>query len=195
MTHQVQTKRIKEMKRFVIIISSFIAFLVLCSKSCETPEDQNTGKEDAELKATLDSINSAFSADQILDESFRDQARQMLIDLFISDSITIFLNIIDEMFEKPISISDFLQNGTGSAGKISKFIFDSIALSEPLHRTNELNYSGILKFILTIEKSSSANSGLTLTVNKEVDIVATKVRKQFGSDTLQIWQVYLGDIR
>jgi len=213
------------MKRFLIIICSFIAFLVFCSKSCETPEDQQADKEEAVFKATLDSINSSFSSDQpseqslrslevkakqkltdladylqiyadkSLDEAFREHARQMILDLFISDSVRILLKVKDGMSDKSISLKDFLQSGSGPSGKILNLTFDSIILSEPLHRINEILYLGNLRFSQRYEIPSASNLEISCSVKKEVNIIATKIRKQFGRDTLQIWQVYLGDIR
>jgi len=73
--------------------------------------------------------------------------------------------------------------------------FDSIILSEPLHRDNDLNYTGNLEFFLRYDAHPVSNSVIAHSNSKRADIIATKVRKPFGRDTLQIWQVYLGNIR
>jgi hypothetical protein len=213
------------MKKIVIITFSLMAFLVFCSKSCETPEDQQAGKEEAALKATLDSISNSFSADQLseqslrslevkakqkltdladylqiyadksLDEAFREHARQMILDLFISDTVHIFFKVSDNIKEKSLTINDFLKMDPGPGKKSTDFIFDSIELSEPLRRMNDLNYKGSLKFSQRYEVYSDTNSTITGSVHKKIDVIVTKVRKQFGTDTLEIWQVSLGDIR
>ena len=213
------------MKRFVIHIFSLLAFLVFCSKSCESPEDQQAGKEEAELKATLDSISSSFFADQpseqtlrllevkakqkladladylqiyyneTLDEAFRTNARQMIRDLFISDSVLISLKFTSGMNEKGVSLDDFLRDDKGFPGNTLQFSFDSIILSAPLHRINEISYMGVMSFIQRFQKSTTSDPEDTFSVIKEADIFALKVRKPFGSDTLKTWSVFLGGIR
>lgn len=213
------------MRTYLIISVSLLAFLLFSSKKCESPEEENAVREEIAFKATLDSINMVFEADYLseqtlrafeekskqklidfadylliytdksLDETFRDHARRMIRDLFISDSVHINLKVSDEREKKNISINELLKMEPGPGESHMKFIFDSIDLSEPLHRVNDLNYKGSLKFSQQYEVTSVTNSPITCSVSKKVEIIATKVRKPFGGDTLQIWKVYLGNIR
>ncbi len=213
------------MKRYIIITCSVLAFLLFCSKSCETPENENAVREENAFKGTLDSINKAFEADYLseqtlrafevkakqklvdfadylqiytgksLDESFKDHARQMIRDLFISDSVHIKIRLSKEEKEMNVTISEFLRIVPASGSDAIGVIIDSIEISKPLHRIDDVRYAGSLKFSQRFKGSSSTNNSITVSLIKQVDIIATKIRKQFGSDTLQIWQVYLGDIR
>ena len=213
------------MRKFLIISVSLLAFLLFSSKKCESPEDENVVGEETAFKAALDSINKAFEADYLseqtlrafevkakqklvdfadylhivndktLDESFKEQARQMILDLFISDNVHISLKVHDELKEKNLVINEFLKMDSGPGGNSMEFIFDSINLSEPLHKVNDFNYIGSLTFSQRFTGFSSTNNLIIVSLSKKVDVIATKIRKQFGSDTLQIWQVYLGDIR
>jgi hypothetical protein len=213
------------MKRFVIITCSVMAFLVFCSKSCETPENKATMNEEIAFKATLDSITSSFVTDHLseqtlrslevkaeqkladladylqiytdksLDKSFRDHARQMIRDLFISDSVMIFLLVTPGISEECISLKDFLRSSTGLPGKSLKFTFDSLILTKPLRRINEICYTGNMSFLQRYQMPCSSNPEVSYSVKKEVEIIAKKVTKAFGSDTLKIWSVLLGDIK
>jgi hypothetical protein len=213
------------MKRYVIITCSVLAFLLFCSKSCETTENENAAREEISFKATLDSINKTFEADYLseqtlrafevkaeqklvdfadylqiyadksLDESFKDHARQMILDLFISDSIHIKISISKEEKEMNLTIKEFLRIASASGSNVMGVRIDSLEISEPLHRIDDGRYAGSLKFSQRFKGSSSTNNSLTQSQRKTVDIIAAKIKKQFGNDTLQIWQVCLGDIR
>ena len=209
------------MKRFVIHIFSVLAFLVFCSKSCETPEDQQSGREEALLAATLDSINSSLSADQpsdktlrlleikagqklsdladylqvyftdSLDEVFRDQSAKMIRDLFIPDSLFASLNLVPGHGERYSSIHDLLNPQQESQWIVRGFTFDSIHVLEPLRKTNDKCYKGTLGFIT---RSSSFNSENYFQQIKEASIIAAKTVNPFGSDTLKVWSVFIENI-
>ena len=66
----------------------------------------------------------------------------MILDLFISDNVHISLKVHDELKEKNLVINEFLKMDPGQGKNSLKFIFDSIEISEPLHRMNDLNYTG-----------------------------------------------------
>jgi hypothetical protein len=213
------------MRKYLVISVSLLAFLLFSSKQCNSPEDENAAREEIALKATLDSINKAFEADYLseqslrafelkakqkladladylqiysdpsLDGSFRDLTREMILDLFISDSVHIKLKIPGEMKGKNLSINEFLKMYPSQVKNSIAFTFDSIVLSEPLHKVNDQWYTGSLKFLRRYKVSLQTNSGITRSVNNKVDIIATKVKKQFGTDKLQIWRIFLGDIR
>jgi hypothetical protein len=213
------------MRKYLVILLSLLAFLLFSSKRCDSPEGENTAEDEITSKATVDSINNSFKADHLseqslrafeekakekvvdfadylqiytdksLDESFKKHLRQMILDLFISDTIHIILKVADERGENNLAINKFLETVSVPVENSMKIIFDSIVLWEPLQRINELNYKGTLKFSQKVELPSAINSAGLDSVSKQVDIIATKISKHFGSDTVQIWQVYLGDIR
>lgn len=213
------------MKGFAVSIFSLLAFLLFCSKSCETDGKQGAGNKESELMSTLDSITGLLSAekpsgptlrllevkarqkladlsdylqifvDSSLDGSFRAHAGTMISDLFISDSVRISLVFIAGTTEQCMSLHDLLRSGPGRPGHALKFTFDSIVLEESLHRTDDRSYTGRISFIQQYRDPSSSSREISFSVKKEVDITAEKVAKTFGSDTLKIWSVLLGDIR
>jgi hypothetical protein len=213
------------MRKYLVISVSLLVFLLFSSKKCDSPEDENAAREEIAFKATLDSINKVFEADYLseqslrafelkakqkltdladylqiycdpsLNGSFRDHTREMILDLFLSDSIHIMLQVSDEMKERDMTINEFLKLFPVPAENSTGFIFDSVVLSESLHRVSEFIYAGSLEFSRRYGVHAGTPSGSPGSVRKNVDIIAAKIGKQFGRDTLQIWQIYLGDIR
>ena len=71
------------MRKFLIISVFLLAFLLFSSKKCESPEDENTTREEIAFKATLDSINHSFESDHLSDltlRAFEVKAKQKLAD-------------------------------------------------------------------------------------------------------------------
>jgi hypothetical protein len=211
------------MRKYFVILLSLTALLLFSSKSCETPE--NNKEDETTLESTMDSINKTFLAenlsdqtlqafemkaeqkltdfgdylqiysDKSLDEAFRTHVRQMIRELFISDSVRINIRITKDKNEKDLTINEFLGILSSGDDHSIRIFFDSIEVNNPLQRTGVIKYAGSLKFIQRYEVSPSINPAITGSVCRKVDIFAVKGGKQFGGDTLQIWQVYLGSIR
>jgi hypothetical protein len=161
------------------------------------PSDQTLRAFEVKAKQKLADLADYLQiyTDKSMDESFRDHARQMIMELFISGSVQINLNDSATQKKQNLPIVEFLNMHHNLEQNSLNFIFDSIELYEPLHCVNDLNYKGSLKFSQRVDRSSSTHSLIPVSVMKRVEIIATKIRKQFGSDTLEIWQVCLGDIR
>jgi hypothetical protein len=75
------------------------------------------------------------------------------------------------------------------------FIFDSIEVARPLRRIDDLNFRGSLTFSRRLKACSDSDTLSTGPVRMEADIMVSKVYKPFGPETLQIWSVFLGDIK
>lgn len=213
------------MRKFLFIFVAILAYLLLCSKSCGSDEKGDSAKQEAELTQTKESIKNEFESDdlskkslrafevkaeqklvdfsdyldifsdKLMDESFKNQARQMILDLFICDTVQINSILLNEPDKKNIPISKFLSLDSATGYNSMDFIFDSIEVTEPLRRIDTLNYKGRLSFSRRVKISSASDTLFTGPDRMEVDIFASKVRKQFGSDTLQIWSVFLGNIK
>lgn len=213
------------MRKFLFIFVAILAYLLLCSKSCGSDEKDDSAKQAAELTQTKVSIKNEFESDNLskkslrafevkakqklvdfsdyldiysdkqMDESFKSQARQMILDIFMSDTIRVTTLLLQESNAKYFQITEFLSSSSASGYNSMDFIFDSIEVAAPLLRTDNFNYKGRLSFSRRVKISSASDTLFTGPDRMEVDIFASKVRKQFGSDTLQIWSVFLGDIR
>lgn len=213
------------MRKFLFIFIATLAYLVLSSKSCGTDEKDDAAKKEAELIKTKASIKNEFESDNLskkslrafevkakqklvdfsdylgicsdkqMDESFKNQARQMILDMFIADSIKVNSFLVNEMEEKNVPINKILNSDFGSGNNSMDFIFDSIEVEKPLRRTDEFNYAGNLTFSRHVKVYSSTDTLFSGPAKMEVEILASKVKKTFGTDTLQVWGVYLGNIK
>ncbi len=212
------------MRRYLFIFSVLLAYLLFCSKSCESPQIQENGSQEDELEKAMDSIKNEFEADDLskktlrafetkvkeklvdlsdylnlytgksLDDTLKNQVRTMVSELFISDTVQIKMTVSAETSEKVFRLNELLNLDFVAGCDSIIFSFDSIEVAEPLHWTDEFSYAGILKFSQSVKVFSSDDASQTLTVIRNAEIFAVKVDKPFGTDTLQIWRVLLGNI-
>ena len=212
------------MRKYLFIYGVILAYFLFSSKSCESTERKDSGMEETALAITRDSIRNEFESDDLsqkslrafeekakqklvdfadylsiysdksLDKAFKDQSQQMIIDLFISESTRVKILPRGKMKEESLPVKQLFSLDFMSDYNSLEFIFDSIKISKPLYRTNDLCYTGSLNFSQQVKSFSSFDSSITVASARKVDIIATKVRKPFGSDTLQIWRVFLGKI-
>jgi len=213
------------MKRYLFLISSVMAYLLLCSKSCSEPELDPAIAEKERIEVLKDSIISEFESESLsrgsfkafemkarqklvdfgdylricnnksMDDSFKSQARLMIRDLFISDSIRVNTLLTDEHGNKMIPLNEFLRIGLTSSVDSNVFSIDSVKISIPLHRTNEDKYTGTLQFSRYLKTYPTAKTTYPIQARMEAEIVVTKVDKIFGADTVQVWQVLIGNIK
>jgi hypothetical protein len=212
------------MNRFVITVFSLLAFLLFCSKSCETQENENEKREDELFHARMDSIEHSLSddvlseqtlrafeikaeekladfadylgilSDRTMDETFIEHAQEMILDLFISDTVHVLLNGKGLPKEKDLPLKEFLAKSSEPASGSCPFRFDSVILSEQLHRVNDLIYQGSISFLVRSEESGKDVPLKNNFNRKKVSIIAVKVQERIGRDTLQIWKIFLGGI-
>ena len=211
------------MRRFSYILTACLLYLLLCSDSCNSNRQDRSVEHEAALAQDVEDLKNEFKSDELTekslnafevkakqklvdlsdylniytvkstDESFRIQARQMIQDLFISENVRINDLLLNEPDRKDISITDFLNRKFQY--NLLNLKFDSIRISEPLHRTNELNYTGSLKFSRFMKALTSTDTLIVSPTKMEVEIFVSKVKKAFGNDTLQVWNVSLGNIQ
>jgi hypothetical protein len=208
----------------VRITGAMLLYLLLAAPGCEGPEPVTDQQKNSALVASRDSIRNAFTADHLtdadlrafeenarqklsefadyfnisadrsLDTFFRMQASRAVRDLFLPGSVQLSLSMPGKRYPKNLSLDGLLENGLGKAPGPGRILFDSIRLVEPLHLTGALEYRGLLQ----MSQSSQAISGNdTLTsgpVSAKVEIAAVKTVKVFGSDTLDVWEVFLANI-
>lgn len=213
------------MRKFLFIFGAIMAYLLLCSKSCDSDERDDSVSKEAELTQTKEAIKNEFESDELsrkslrafeakakqklvdladyldiyndkpIDESFKDQARQMILDLFISDSVLINNRLSGENDEKDLSVREFLKTGLASVYTSADFMFDTLEIAAPLRRIDDLNYKGRLSFSRIVKSCNFADTVISFPAKMEADIFVSKVIKPFGSDTLRIWSVFLGNIK
>jgi hypothetical protein len=213
------------MRKFLIIFIAILAYLVLSSKSCGSDEKDDAAKKDAELAKTKVSIKNEFESDDLsrkslkafevkakqelvdfsdyigicsdkkVDESFKSQARRMILDMFVSDSTRINSLMFNEQDGKNFLIKESLDMISSTVYNSMAFTFDSIEVVKSLRRVDDLNYKGSLSFSRRLKVISANDTVITGSVRMEAEIFASKVFKPFGKDTLQVWSVFLGEIK
>ncbi len=127
------------------------------------------------------------------DESFRDQAKKMTIDLFIGKGNTM-INLLGTHDKNQFTLNEFLEEINNMNYDFIKLnpahirISDSLKLSENGNYTGEITFSGEILGISDLD-TFIIRSG----VNKIESIVHRSI-KSFGNDSLKIWSVQFGDI-
>jgi hypothetical protein len=213
------------MRKYLLVFCAILAYLLFCSKSCESPRQEDTGLQEIKLTKIRDSIKNEFESeylskkalrafevkakekivdfsdylniymDKSMDETLKSQSGKMILGLFISDSAQIEIRPLNRIHEKLMTIEAFLTSDSSFANDSIHFQFDSIEVEKPLHRIDESGYAGTLKFLQTVKVYSSPDSSSTDTAEKKAEMFVVKVKKPFGADTLQIWRVFLGNIQ
>jgi hypothetical protein len=202
-----------------------MAYLLFCSKSCESPESDTVDNREIELTQIRDSIKNEFESEELtkttlqafeikateklidfsdflnlysdkeIDDTLKDQVRQMISELFISENVRMKISLSPEANKKGLKLSEFFMTEFTQDYDSINFRIDSINVLQPLRRKDELCYAGILGFSLTINGFSSSAVNFKQTQALKVEMMVVKVEKSFGSDTLQIWKVFLGNMQ
>lgn len=128
--------------------------------------------------------------DTSLDLTFRIKAGKMIKNTFTSEQSFVMLNIYD----KALDVEQLI--GQGLENKLSPLFFsiDSIRNQEPFHRIGDSKYSGILQFSQKNTDLSKPNLA-PFSTHKIVEMYLINESKAFGSDTLKVWNVRLGNIQ
>ena len=112
-------------------------------------------------------------------ESFREQARQ---------NITGFFNT-SEISETAI----ILKNISGSYNSYHIRI-DPVDIINPLHRETDTRYTGSMSYDEMILGISSTDTILISHYQKTIGIILQMAYKDFGENSLLVWEVLLGEI-
>jgi len=195
----------------------------LSGKSC-VDEEQIVLQEQAKIITTRDSIRGEFETDWLsdatlhalgavakqnlsdfadysqiltdssLDSSFREKAGEMIKEMFVSDETQLGFMVSKGGISRNITLEEWLNEGWITFDLSEHFRFDSIYIKESLRRTNPTRYKGSLEFIQTFTVSTYPDSTIYSSQKKAIDVLALRGEKVFGSDTLLVWEVFLGDM-
>ena len=212
------------MRKYLFIFGALLAYLLFCSKSCNSNQTDDSDSPELKLGKIKDSIRSEFESDDLskktlrafetkakeklcdlsdylnlyndksLDDILKNQARKMILELFVCDTVSVKMKVSTQLNEKSPTIKELLSLDFSAGCDSVLFYFDTIGVLKPLRRKDELTYAGTLKFSKTLKGYSSSGLVFTNFETKKIEMMAVKVNKQFGADTLQIWKVLLGKI-
>ena len=209
------------MRKISYISALVLLYLLVTAKSCDNQEQSDETRNRNRIKLTQDSIRSTFASDTLSDASlrayegtavirlsdfsdylailqdtsnakpFRDKAREMIYKLFISENSMIRLSKPGESGKRELTIGRFLHDadiGTISFGRI---IADSVRVIQGLKRAGDSIYAGKMTCSYTYnpEKGSAPQQA-----KGTIDFFIKHQEKIFGTDTLLVWDVFLGNV-
>ncbi|KAF0202448.1 MAG: hypothetical protein FD170_1915 [Bacteroidetes bacterium] len=213
------------MRKWILIFLAPAVYLLLCSKSCdsgqmdddvlekknlnktrdfikteaesETLSDQSLRAYEANAKQKLNDFADFLSIyyDQNIDSAMKKQAGNMIVKLFSSEEITIPPFIPGVKWTVNPTLTDLLKNENLPEYKSTKILIDSITVREPLRYSGESLSKGTLTFSTRVISYSSSDSLVLERIKMEVEMLAKKVDKTFGSETLRVWGVFLGNMK
>ena len=132
-------------------------------------------------------------ADTSLDISFRSKAGEMIESTFLTENITIRLILQEKKPAKKIKVHNLINLGLENKLSHLPFTFDSIRIYKPLHRIDDKTYTGILMFSQNFTDPAIPEQ-IIKSIKRNTGFYVVKERKVFGTDTMKIWNLRLGDI-
>lgn len=213
------------MKRGTLILLVITAYLILSSKSCDSDREHNAGLQKAKTEQTKERIREEFETETLtdqtlrafelkakqklvdfadylsiyynkkLDKALKDQTGQVIAGLFASDKTVIQSFFPQKNSSRGYPLTEFLKHDFMPAYSSVNVLIDSISIETPLQSTGNDLFKGTLAFHRSLEAFSLDDTLIISRDKLKADIIAQKVNKSFGSDTLQVWGVFLGNIR
>jgi predicted transposase YbfD/YdcC len=211
------------MTKIFKISTIIFVLLVICAPSCED-EKETANREEAILTATKNDVREEFATEYLteaslfayevtakqklsdfadylqimtdtsLDMSFRIKAGEMIKKTFQSENVSLRLDKEEKESEPEFEVHRLIKDGLENKLKLPLFSVDSIIIHEPLHRIGNTTYSGILRFSQNF--TDPFQPGIIInSIRRCTDVYVVKEDKIFGTDTLKIWSVRLGEIR
>lgn len=210
------------MRRYLYFLLAILGYISLSSKSCSDRTENNAASQEERLIQEKTDIKNEFESEflpgkslnafeskakqkltdltdylNILSDNsisifFKEQSKLMIFNLFISDTTSIRNRLINDADFRMVSVKEFVKATTRSGSK--KIIFDSIWVTEPLHITSGLSYKGRLAFSRRMQNRAAIDSVSMPPVTMQAEFFVSKIKKSFGTDTLQVWNLSLGTI-
>lgn len=197
--------------------------LVLCAPSCEDEQETanreleilTTAQKDIRTEFETDYLNEAslyayettaklkltdlfdhfqILTDTSLEMSFRIKASELIKKTFLSEYIKIDFAAQNRESDQGHQVRILIDNGLKNKLPGLSYSVDSIQVFEPLHRIDDITYSGILRFLQIIIDHTDANQKNT-SITRFLDFYVVKENKVFGTDTLKVWNVRFGQIK
>ncbi len=129
------------------------------------------------------------------DTLFRQQARQMMVNLFINHDALISISMSGMNVSKTNTLETLIHDISTSEFNSVKLRIINPEIFELLHTEETAKYVGKIKFSHELLGISSDDTLLLDSGINQIDIIAAKFYNTFGNDSIRIWEVLLGDIR
>jgi len=132
-------------------------------------------------------------ASKELDTAFRYQAWQMISDLFVNEGVKTNIEINGHDPEGPFPLSDLREEIQRSDFSSIIVKIENISVTEPSKSIIEGEYKGSMGYTRHVWGIESFDTILISSAEGCMDFYVRKVVKHFGKDSLQVWNVFLGD--
>lgn len=132
--------------------------------------------------------------DTSLDMSFRIKASEMIRNTFLSENVTVAVTEENKDASNEQKVSHLVRKGLKNKLPALYYSVDSIQVFEPLHRIDNKTYSGILWFLQSFTEPANSEQGVS-SIKRFTHFYVLKEDKVFGTDSLKIWNIRLGQIR
>lgn len=188
------------MKKFLKITGAFLLALILSAPGCEGPDQVDAQRDEAVMKAALDSIRDMLSSSRLADDdlrAFESAAAQKLSDL--ADYLNIWTDTsLDSTFrlQARYMIAALAIDGEQICKDppIGRISIDSVYVIEPLTISGDSEYKGLLGAVRILTGGTVGQEPALHPEKITVRIIATRSAKPFGTDTLATWSLLLGEI-
>jgi hypothetical protein len=128
-------------------------------------------------------------SDPQIDTVFKNQASEMAGDLFSSKDNNIAFPLIENSDIEPLKIDSFFITLKNSAyGKLTLEIHNTSVINK-IEKLGNSEYNGAIQFRLFVLTGQK-----TYKMDMRCKIIVKKVKKEFGKESKQVWEVFLGDI-
>lgn len=200
-------------------------YLLCGAPSCNDNEQDSVSRKQTALKSTMDSLRESFGSDQLsatsieafevvakqklpdfadylrilgdttLSPSFKEKAKEMVRNLFLSENVRFHIVKSVKAKEEELTLKQLLSGADGQIVLSNILIFDSVKVRQHFQKTDDTTYTGLLNFTLRCTGASPSGKEIICISGKSIDIFIMKRKKIFGSDTLDVWEVCLGDLK
>lgn len=210
------------MKRIINILIIIVLYVVFCGKSCED-DSERISRQSQQAILARDSIRKEFEtdflaeearcaaevqavqklsdladyvevfADVTLDSLFREKAGEMIREMFVSEKVRLTFDPERRELARRMSVDEFLKDGFGKRILWADIRFDSVMILKSPEKSAQGYYLGKLVASQLLICHTQADSISSL-YKVSIDFISSKRKKFFGTDTLNVWVVSLGDM-
>jgi len=201
-----------------------LLYLVLTAKSCNNGDQFNSAREEKQVAMARDSITAAFATDSltspvlrafevnacqkiydlgdylvILSDTntgkvFKTSVSGVIHDLFISGDVNIRLSVPGCPKGKDALVQHLRETGFKQFEVSPGIKFDSVQVEKKAVRVSDTLYRGTLRFRVSCNQSGNGNSKARPGRYKTGEFVVVKREKRFGTSSLEVWSVLIGNI-
>jgi hypothetical protein len=212
------------MRRIFYISALGILYLLTTAKSCDNQEKADEERDQARIRVTRDSLKSTFGTDTLsntalrafegtaiirlsdfadylailrdtsLARPFREKAREMILGLFISDKSLIRVSKPSVPGGDDFTIEQFLKDAEAGSTQFGKIIPDSTRVKQVLTQSGESIYAGTLSYSYTLLHVNPSTGSIPSPANGTAEFYLKRHQKNFGADTIILWDVFLGNM-